>query len=99
MNPEDRIRMLMEENAMLRAQLGRGNPYAEAAPSPRAPLLDGFELEDMEAELDRRLSGEQPERAVQQMPYKGGQGEGPYIKKMPYKRGSGGNSSQYIRKL
>ena len=99
MNPEDRIRQLMEENAMLRSQLGKGNPYAEVPPSQRPPLLDDFELADIDAELDRRLSGERPKRAIQQMPHKAGQSEGPYIKKMPYKRGSGGDSSQYIRKL
>lgn len=32
MNPEDQIRMLMEENARLRAQLANNNPYARAKP-------------------------------------------------------------------
>ena len=90
MNPEDRIRMLMEENARLRAQLAQGSPYAGE------PLLDDAQLAGMEEEYNRRVEGPSP--YMQTMPFKGEAGGKPYFKKMP-KKGPSGNSSQYIRKL
>lgn len=98
MNPEDRIRMLMEENAMLRARLGESNPYADARPLPPPPMLDDADLDSMEAEYNRRMSGVGPSQYIQKMPYKQGQDPGPYMKKMPQK-GAGGNSSKYFRKM
>lgn len=114
MNPEDRIRMLMEENAMLRARLGEAKPCKSARPSPRTPpsdaasrmlrfrlgtpLLDDADPEAMERDYQRRMSGGPPEASIQEMPYREGHDPGPYMKKMPHK-GSGSGSSKYIRKL
>jgi hypothetical protein len=97
MNPEDRIRQLMEENAMLRAQLEQANPYAAADAAPLSRPPQGmYEEEDLLAEYERSL--QPPTPYMQKMPHKAGKGSGPYLKKMPHKEKSGSNTP-YLRKM
>jgi hypothetical protein len=51
MNPEDRIRQLMEENAMLRAQLHRRPPYDDYQEPVGVPNAHGITPEQYDAEM------------------------------------------------
>lgn len=102
MESEDRIRALMEENAMLRRRLAGGSSYDAPALRAPSPFLDEFEQEEMEAQLRAQLDGTKPQRpAFQNMPYKGGMyGPGPYMKKMPQRpQAPGTPPSRYLKKL
>lgn len=52
MTPEDRIRQLMEENAMLRAQLQGGSPYRDYQGPAGIPNAYGVTPEEYRADMD-----------------------------------------------
>ena len=70
MTPEDRIRMLMEENARLRAQLGQ-SPYADFAGgvSKSMPNAHGVTPEEYEAD---EAAAEELQRWQAERSYMGG---------------------------
>jgi hypothetical protein len=89
MTPEERIRMLLEENAMLRQQLAGGNPYAEhAGPTSRGmPNEYGQTPEDYDAAMaERRMREEQA--------YMGGG-----LSDLKYRQRSAPPKNQYLRKV
>ncbi len=52
MNPEDRIRQLMEENAMLRSQLQGGSRYEDYQGPTGIPNAHGVTPEEYRADMD-----------------------------------------------
>lgn len=109
MNPEDRIRMLMEENAMLRAKLGsvqaEDQQFIDPAPHRERQRKYGYFRQETEQErLDKEAGDLMPPeyydtyKPPQTMEYRNGMyPEGPLLKKMPKKSGEGGGP--LIRKL
>jgi hypothetical protein len=96
MSPEEQIRMLIEENARLRAQLQQGSEYFQATPNERySPFMSNAEVAE---DYDAMMNPKSPGKNWVNVPYKERNIKKPGGIKKPGKPYSD-PGNQHIRKL